>query len=334
MSYAKAKDRSQGSIAALVMTAISLAVALVLLLNRQFIVDQVNVWQYHPDSQVQSLAQSAGLSDSGKFYFYASQPSLDDRTAFNGHCSHQDASTAILGCYAGQKIYVYNITNPKLDGIQTVTASHEVLHAAYDRLSDQERAKLDTLLEAEYNKIKDDKSLTERMAFYAKTEPGERDNELHSVIGTEISNISPELEAYYKKYFVDRQKVVAMHTSYEAEFTQLQTRADQLTQQLNTLSSGIERDSKDYNAKVNQLNDDISSFNNQVSNGGFRSQSQFDSQRAALVSRAGQLGDFRTQVNAAITQYESLQKELASIASQSNELNRSINSSLAPAPSL
>ncbi len=79
-------------------------------------------------------------------------------------------SRAILGCYVTQRIYIYDVKDAKLDGIREVTAAHEMLHAAYERMSSSEQTKVNALLEVEYEKLRNDKDLAERMAFYARTE--------------------------------------------------------------------------------------------------------------------------------------------------------------------
>jgi hypothetical protein len=308
--------------------------ALVLLFNRQFVIDQISVWQYHPNSQVAALVDRTTMNKDGKFYFYASHPALEETQNFNKKCDRKEESTAILGCYTGRFIYIYNVTDTKLDGIREVTAAHEMLHAVYDRLSADEQTRLNVLLDAEYAKLKIDKKLAERMAFYARTEPGERENELHSVIGTEIAAISPELESHYKRYFTDRAQVVALHTKYESVFNDLQSRGESLSNQLTKLGDDIEASTVNYNRAVNQLNDDIMTFNTRANNGGFSSESEFNSTRNSLVTRASQLETQRLAINDMVKQYETLRQELLSIASQSEALNRSIDSSLAPAPSL
>lgn len=325
---------NRGSVASLVITVISAAAAAVLFINRQAIIDQISVWQFQPSVQIQSFASRAAMSSKGQFLFYASQPSLDDRQVFAGHCPNADPNTSVLGCYAAQRIHIYDVNNAQLPGIRTVTAAHEMLHAAYDRLSATEQRRVNALLEAEYAKLKNDASLTSLMAFYAKTEPGQRDNELHSVIGTEIAAISPELEAYYSQYFSDRQKVVGLYASYQGVFNDLQAKAAALNAQLTTLSATIQKESDTYNQQVNQLNADIASFNQQASSGAFTDQAQFNQRRAALVVRVKQLTALRSKVNADIALYNRLQSELSTIASQYDQLNKSINSSLAPAPSL
>jgi chromosome segregation ATPase len=313
---------------------ITVSVAIFLFFNKQYVVDQINVWQYQPSQSVAQLVDRSGMSGEGEFFFYASIPAIESTQVFNDKCGRRQESTAILGCYTSQRIYIYNVTDSRLDGIREVTAAHEMLHAAYERMSDDERQKVNALLETEYNKLKNDKDLSERMAFYAKTEPGERDNELHSVIGTEVASISPELQAHYKKYFTDRQKVVALHTKYASVFSDLQARSDELISELKTLGDTIEADTVAYNNDVNQLNKDIESFNARASSGGFGSEAQFNSERNNLTSRVAALDNLRSEVNANVAKYESLREELASIASTSEALNKSIDSSLAPAPSL
>jgi hypothetical protein len=334
MSNTRLHSKARGHVAAIVATILSVALALFLFANRQYVVDQISNWQYQPTSEIVSFADKTGMNTTGKFYFYASQPSLESTQDFNDKCGRKEQSTAILGCYTGRNIYIYNVTNAQLDGIREVTAAHEMLHAAYDRMSDDERKTVDTLLEAEYGKLKDDKDFADRMAFYARTEPGERDNELHSVIGTEVGSLSSELEAHYAKYFSDRSKVVALHDKYAAVFSDLQTRGEQLSSQLTSLGNTIEGESANYNKSVLQLNNDIQAFNSKASGGGFSSDNEFQAARSDLVARAAQLDAERSAINDKVTQYNTLRSELATIASQSDALNRSIDSTLAPAPSV
>ena len=326
--------RSAGYAAGLIATAVSLGLALVLFLNRQYIADQITVWQYHPSREIVSFADRSGMSDGGKFVFYASQPSLENAQNFNDKCDRKEESTAILGCYNGHAIYIYNVTNTKLDGIREVTAAHEMLHAAYDRMSDSERSRVNVLVEAEYEKLKSQSAFAERMAFYERTEPGERDNELHSIIGTEVSDIGVDLEAHYKKYFSDRSKVVALHNQYATVFSDLKSRADALSNQLTSLGEVIKSKTQTYNTQVDVLNADVQSFNARAKNGDFSSQSAFNSERLALELRADDLDAMRTQINSDIDSYNQIRSELMAIASQSEALNQSIDSTLAPAPSV
>ncbi len=305
-----------------------------ILLNRQHILDQIAVWQYQPSSDIASLADRAGMNDGGKFLYYASQPKLDGTQTFNNECQRIETSSAILGCYVNSRIYIYNVTDSQLDGIREVTAAHEMLHAAYQRMGDDEKKTVDALLEAEYTKLANDPDFQERMAFYARTEPAERDNELHSIIGTEVASISPELEAHYSHYFTNRQQVVALSQKYKSAFTNLTNQASQLATELDTLASRISAQSAQYNADVKTLNADIAAFNQQAASGGFLSQGQFNSQRATLLARVSALDAERDAINSDIATYNSKLATYNGIATQSEQLYNSINSTLAPAPSV
>lgn len=318
----------------LVVTMVCFGAAWMLFVNRQYVVDQVSVWQYQPTSPIASLAERSGMSGQGKFYFYASRPTLETAETFNKECDRKEEKTAILGCYNGQNIYIYNVTDSKLDGIREVTAAHEMLHSAYDRLNNTEKQTLSKLLAQEYQKLKTDKTFADRIAFYDRTEPDQRDNELHSIIGTEVSSISSELEQYYARYFVDRSKVVTLHAKYARVFEQLQNKSDNLANELTQLSDEIKQETEAYNQAVADLNKAIETFNSQAQNGGFADEETFQRERSLLIERADRLDERRTAINDNIDHYEALRQELAALATQSAALNRSIDSSLAPAPSL
>lgn len=328
-------SRTKSSLVSLVIIVAFGLVAAVLLLNRQQIIDQVTVWQYQPTAEVATLADTAAFSNGGRFVYYASQPSIESAQLFNDACGRTEQTTAILGCYSADKIYIYNITNEKLKGIKEVTAAHEMLHAAYQRLGDADKRSVNALLEVEYDKLKNDQKFAERMAFYARSEPGERENELHSIIGTEIALISPALETYYKRYFIDRQKTVALYTGYSAVFKQINERSTQLSSSLKQLAAKIEAATSSYNSSVKLLNQDIAAFNAKAStSGGFSSQSEFKAQQSALTARAASLDTERAAIAADLAAYRAQRAELESISAESAALNQSIDSSLAPAPSL
>lgn len=328
-------SRTKSSLVSLIIIGVFGVIAAALLLNRQLIIDQITVWQYKPTAEVAAIASTASFSENGTFVYYASQPSIESTQLFNDACGRTEQTTAILGCYSSDRIYIYNITNEKLAGIKEVTAAHEMLHAAYQRLSDADKQSVNALLEVEYEKLKNDQKFAERMAFYARSEPGERENELHSIVGTEIASVSPALETYYKRYFTDRQKTVALYTGYSAVFKQINERSTELSSSLKVLAAKIEAATNSYNTSVKSLNQDIAAFNAKAStSGGFSSQSEFRAEQSALTGRAASLDAERTAIAADLATYRAQRAELESISAESAELNQSIDSSLAPAPSL
>jgi len=303
-------------------------------LNRQFVIDQIAVWQFHSTPQLDALVDRAGMNNHGKFFFLASRPVLDGTQNFNNECARIESTTSILGCYSNNQIFIYDVTDKALDGVREVTATHETLHAIYNRLSTDEKDKIDVLLEAEYKKLQGNKDYADRMAFYARTEPGERDNELHSVVGTEIAKISPELETYYSKYFTNRQDVVALNKKYMSKFIDLKTKANALAAQINDLTSSITTRTNQYNSDAKKLDSDIRAFNLRAKNGDFTSQAQFDAERSVLATRSSELNDVRSSINSDISTYDKLLAEYNSLASESKKLYNSIDSTLAPAPSV
>jgi len=332
MSDKKPKHSHSAALVSLIATAIILAVAAALYFNRQWIIDEINFLSYKPSAEIASFAEKSSMNDQGKFLFYSAKPSLQNSSEFNISCPSYSTSMAILGCYDGQKIYIYNITDPQLNGIRDETAAYEMLHAAYVRLSKPDRAKLDALIEKEY--AKQATSDTEAsVQYFAKYEPGDRDNELFSVIATQFKTIDPELEKYYSRYFYDRQQLVTLYDTYSSVFTKLENQANDLYKQVNTMNDQVKSDTEDYNQKNAQLNADVTTFNQKAQSGQL-TQSTYVNQKAALEARITALQAEQVAINKEIQTLNDLVTQYNALNVQFQKLNQSINSSVAPTPSL
>ncbi len=333
----KTKPNSRGGIiVSSIISILLLGLSAAVILNRQYLYDQWNVWQYKPTAAIANISSEAGLSDTGKFYLYTSDASIDTAQTFNSKCARLEANNAILGCYANRKIYIYDVNNSELNGIEEVTAAHEMLHAAWDRLSDSEKATVGAMLDAEYPKIVTP-DLAARMAYYSKNEPGERLNELHSILGTEFPNLSPDLEKYYSKYFTDRQKVTSLHAAYSAVFTSLDTQSKALASELNALVNKINTDVAQYNAAVTALSQEIDALNasaSSVDRTSWTEVNAYNAKRAELLARADQLNATRSAIDAETADYKTKLAQYNQLIIHSNELTASIDSTLTPAPSL
>lgn len=303
-----------------------LAIAGWIVLNKQFVSDSVIGFFYQPTAQVMQLESRVGFSDEGKRIFRATQPELSGAEDFNSQCPRREVKSPIIGCYTSEdRVYIYSVTNPELDGIEEVTAAHEMLHAAWVRLSSNERDRLGELLKDAYSKIEKD-SLKERIDYYARTEPTEISNELHSILGTEHDNLGEELEKHYSRYFDDRSVVVAFHDQYNGKYIALQEQSEKLWGQLDKLAKTINSDQDAYLAESEKLNRDIESFNRRADNGSFTSLESFNAERAVLTTRISRLEAKRTQINRDIEQYNYLYASYAHVASQIEDLNKSIDS--------
>lgn len=328
------KRNNAGLITSVVLTLVMVLSGAWLLLNRQYVVDQLSVWGYTPSASIQRIIDRVDFAPKGDFYFRTSQPVVSSADAFNSDCPQREVNNPILGCYNGQGIFIYDIQNDELDGIKEVTAAHEMLHSVWDRLDDKEKERLGVLLNAELNTITDE-SFLERMDYYKRNQPGEVTNELHSIIGTEFANISDELETYYQQYFKDRSHIVALHDKYNHVFTDLKIQAETLHKELVVLSESIQSRSTQYEEDVKKLASDINDFNRRAENGSFSTMSQFNQERAALVARSSSLDAQRDQLNQDIATYNTKYNQYQSVAVEIQELNKSINSmsSVSEAPS-
>jgi len=172
------------------------------------------------------------------------------------------------------------------------------------------------------------------IAFYDRNEPDQRDNELHSIIGTSVVNIDPALEAHYKKYFSNRQAVVTLYVKYNGVFKDLADRSTVLSEQLNNLAKTINDRSNQYNIDVKTLDSDITTFNDRAASGDFVSQNQFYSERATLSRRIANLDATKSSIDSDIDKYNSTLAEYNTISTQSKQLYDSIDSTLVSTPSV
>ena len=315
-------------ITGLLVTVLFLASAVTMVAFRGRITDQVKFWAYTPSSSIAALAERSGMSDEGKFYFYVTHPKLESATEFNDDCRQDESVNPVLGCYVSttDTIHIYNVTNNNLDGIREVTAAHEMLHAAYARLSAPKRQELTGQLTEVYERTKTPE-LEQRMAFYS-SQGGEDTvvSELYAILPTELTNIGSDLEAHYQTYFADRQKVVQLHASYSRAF-------ESLAQEIKTLSSELESKRKDIENKeaaleadVKTMNNKIESFNERALNGGFTSQDEFDAERAPLVTQQAELTARRQAIEQVVQEYNQNVARLNDLGVKMEELTQSIDS--------
>jgi hypothetical protein len=241
--------------------AVTFAVLAGVALNLQWLVDQYYLRVFHPAPAMSQIISELKLTGSAKGMMYRGKPQIDDKPAFNSDCQPAKGQELELGCYASGRIYVLKISNPDLSSEMEVVAAHEFLHEAYTRLSASDRHKVDGLIEQAVTQIHDT-DLDARLADYAQSEPGERNNELHSILGTEFANLPPELEQYYARYFQNRSDIMAAHTQYQKVFN---NRRAQIDQELSTIRQ-LKAQLAALNAQMSELkaSGSITAYNAQV----------------------------------------------------------------------
>lgn len=324
------KKSPVGSIVAALLTIFFIAITVWAWVNKQYVYDLITVVRYNPSSSIVATVNDSTMTDRAKFIYYASQPSIQSASDFNINCKKLQEYTAVLGCYNNSKIYIYNVTNSELKDIVNVTASHEMLHAVWARMSDSEKTKISKLLETAYNKI-NDPSLKETMSYYAKTEKNQRDNELHSILGTEYNNLGSDLEKYYSQFFSDRSKLTDMYTKYQDIFKNIQQQSDKLAAQLNSMASQLNQEIASYNNKVSSLNNSIKQFNSSSSSidkTNSQAVDNFNNQRQQLVNEINLANELKQKINTDTSSYNTLLKQYNALVVKSNELNSSIDSTI------
>jgi len=243
--------------------------------QRQQIADWWRLRDYKPSAEIVALATDSTMTDSAKHLFYINHPSLEDKADFNMHCSDRGKETAVLGCYHGDRrgIYIYAVTDKRLEGVRQVTAAHEMLHQAYDRLSAEERDHINKLLSDYYVTSLHDESVKSKLDSYRTQSDVILVNEMHSIFGSELRNLPPALEEYYKQYFIDRQKVVSFRESYQTEFTRRQDLVAQYDAQLSDLKKRISDNKSILEARLKYLKDKEKEINQDIND---RNQSAYE----------------------------------------------------------
>ena len=186
------------------------------------VTEQVRAWSSPVDSATRKLADAAGMTSTGQRLFLGADPSIEAGSTFDTACA-ADADggndgesggdgARTLGCFVPSSgiIHIRDLgaLGPSGASLETVTAAHEMLHVVWKRTGRAERERLTALLEAEAARRADDPSFTGMLAPYGDISAPARDDELHSLVGTETAELSPELEEHYAHYFLDRAALV------------------------------------------------------------------------------------------------------------------------------
>ena len=268
---------------------------------------------YRPSTEIAALAARTTMTGLGRLFFYASDPQVTSGQAFVSFCPSAEASTQqILGCYHDHKIYVLRVTRPELVTVIDVTAAHELLHAVYDDMTTETHADIDPKLAALYDSTAD-VHIHQIVPIYEKRTPQNRATELHSLIGTQVGTLTPELDAYFGQFFKDRSQIINSFVAYISVFDNLLNRYHELDVQLTGLRdqiNGLRSQAQSAGGEAQRLGSQIDALRAQgrisESNGLVAPQNAAARQANALVSQA----------NGLIDQYNALVAEINGIASQ------------------
>jgi len=280
-------------------------------------------WQlrgYTPPAAVSSLASQDTMTSYARHVFYVNRPDIESNPSiFQKDCGEAE-KTIVLGCYHSDQngIFLYDVTDARLAGVEQVTAAHEMLHAAYDRLSGKDRDYVDGLLQDYYKNQLSDQRIIDTINSYKQTEPNDVVDEMHSVFGSEIANLPAPLENYYKHYFDNRQAVAGFANNYENEFTSREDQVKSYKSQLDQLKTSIQSQEADLDNQLKQINSDRARLDSERSSGQIAQYNadvgSFNQQVSAYNNSVETLRATIQQYNQTVTQYNAVAKELASLA--------------------
>lgn len=298
-----------------------LAAGTLLWLNRWNIYDASRMRGYQAPTAVAQLATDTTMNDKTRRLFYVNHPDLENKAAFVQSCKSAE-KTIVLGCYVpAQGIYLSDITDPRLAGVVQVTAAHETLHAAYDRLSTSEKRNVDAMLNQAYDQVTD-KRVRDTIDAYRK-EGADISNELHSILGTEVRDLPPTLESYYARYFKDRKAVVAYSEKYEQAFTERQKSVENFDQQLTDLKKQIDAAESALSGQEAQLRTDRTRLD------GLLAAKQFDAYNADVPRYNAQVNSYNANVRrirTLIDGYNKVVNQRNAVALEESELVKAIDS--------
>lgn len=303
-------------------------VGALLWVNRDYLQDQLVLRGHEPPAEISALAEDTAMTEYGSRLFFVNKPQLADKIAFNEVCRDLGEEAAVLGCYKGnrQGIFIFDVTDPRLHGIEQVTAAHEMLHQAYDRLDPGTRSYIGDLLEDFYRSGLTDESIKSKIAIYEE-DGSDLVNEMHSIFGTEVRDLPTELEDYYKQYFTDRQKVVAFRDASNAEFERYRNQIAEYDRRLEQLRKEIDKMEKDLKVEAAELKSKKAALDADLAAGRVQEYNAGVAPYNALVNQYNH--DLAT-VNRKIEEYNRLVQERNTVSVQVSELNKALDSSLTP----
>lgn len=307
-----------------------LIIGLIAAAERQNIYDWLALRNYQPPATIVQLADETTMNAYTRRVFYVNHPAIDDKTAFNRQCPDNGGEkTVVLGCYHPDQdgIFLLNVNDQRLSGVEQVTAAHETLHAIYDRLSSRERNYVDGLLMNYYQNDLHDTRILATIAAYKQSEPHDWVDEMHSVFGTEILQLPTPLENYYKQYFTDRKKIAGYAAQYEEAFTSRESQVSQDDTTLASMKTKISADEASLQAQDKTITSDQSKLEDLKSSGDY---TDYNDGVPGFNAEVDTYNALVSTTRGLITQYNQLVVARNSIAIAENQLVQELSS--APQP--
>lgn len=289
--------------------------------QRQNVIDWYQLRGYEAPIPIAALATKAEMSDKARRIFYVNKPEIQEKATFYKSCEEGETAV-VLGCYKPRNgIYLLKVDDQRLAGVEEVTAAHEMLHAAYGRLDVRQQRRIAKLLNDAYANISDT-SISDKVALY-KQSGADVTNELHSILGTEVAKLPPELETYYQQYFGNRQTVVTFAAHYQAEFTSRKNKVIAYDKQLADIEQQVNSNNKDLDTQQAALQAESARLDALLKNGDI---AEYNAGVGAYNQSIVPFRNLLSQTRGLVEQYKTILAERNAVAVEAQELNKALDS--------
>jgi uncharacterized coiled-coil DUF342 family protein len=291
-----------------------------------------------PSPAIERLAVATAMTPEAQQIFYRQVPTIEPKPVFFKSCqkaNRADEKLIAFGCYVSNgrsgKIALQAVSDTRFQGIMEVAAAHEMLHAAYERLSASDRDALTPRLKKAAARVKD-RRLISVLKQYEATDHALFTNELHSHLGTELEDLDDaELEQHYRRYFRDRHQVVSLAQQSQAAFRKIDDKSDQLKSEIDGLEANLKQTKQTLKASEQDLESSQQNLDTLHANlTGFKAQAEQSYRQGegspGLVTQFEQMRfSYNEQVNEHNERVQEHQAQVDAFKTQINRYKQKVN---------
>ncbi len=285
--------------------------------------DTVNANGYDPSKELSEIIAHLRLTSTGDRIMRGTRAELQEADAFNESCKSHNDSTILLGCYANNHIYIYNINDRDLKGVREATLAHELLHAIWGRMTEEGREAIRPSLRKVYDENED---LRKHLELYESTEFFD---ELHSIVGSQIPNdqLPADLQAHFSKYFTNQNAVANYYHQYSDHLAVVDKRLKELEVLIEKTRTDVEERERKYNLANEQLAKDAETHNARDMVTATREErEEFNREAEALRERQAELSREYSEIQQKLVEYNTYVVEYNQFVVFTQKVYNSMNS--------
>ncbi|MGH7239249.1 MAG: hypothetical protein ACREHG_04180, partial [Candidatus Saccharimonadales bacterium] len=150
-------------------------------------------------------------------------------------------------------------------------------------------------------------------------------DEMHSIFGTEVTDLPPALNNYYKQYFTDRSKITSYAADYRDTFDNLKQQVATYDSQLKSLKASVDSNE----AKAQAMAQDLQIKRNLINS--YSASGNSDAYNAAVPGYNSEVDSYNQlarSIGSEIDQYNQIVADRNKLAITINGLGQELNASV------